>query len=79
MGQAASMAFGAIRIAGDMGTYRPGLNVGYNAGSVGNFSLQGGSWNFGNDNPTDVPAPPVVILFGIGALALSLRRRRRLI
>jgi hypothetical protein len=66
-----------IPIAGDFGLVRPGLNVGYNAGSAGTFSL-GGLFSFGNSSggPVDVPEPASLLFFGAGAAALAARRRR---
>jgi hypothetical protein len=64
-----------IPIAGDFGLVRPGLNVGYNAGSAGTFSVAG-LFSFGSGNPTDVPAPSGVLLFG-GAVAALVARRKK--
>jgi hypothetical protein len=68
----------SIPIAGDFGLVRPGLNVGYNAGSAGIFSVAG-LFSFGSNgggNPTDVPAPSGVLLFG-GAVAALIARRKK--
>jgi hypothetical protein len=66
-----------IPIAGDFGQVRPGLAVGYNAGSAGTFSVAG-LFGFGSlGTPTDVPEPSGLLLFGGAVAALAVRRKRR--
>ena len=74
----------AIPIAGDFGKVRPGFNVGYDAGSAGLFSIFGGFFFGGasgggssSGDPTSVPEPGMLMLFGSASLALARARRRR--
>lgn len=75
-----------IPIAGDYGKKTQG--VGYDAGSAGklvitgnySFSSSGGQSSGGGSSSggaTDVPEPSMLALFGVGAAAVMLRRRRR--
>lgn len=66
-----------IPIAGDFGLVRPGFDVGYDAGTAGTFQVSG-QFGGSSGNPTDVPAPGVMVLFALGAGAVVARRRRRL-
>jgi hypothetical protein len=81
IGTAASLMFD-IPVAGDFGLVRPGLNVGYNAGSVGSVNILGGfslpTWTGSSGGgPVDVPEPPMLILFAFASVAAMRRARRR--
>lgn len=83
VGNASQLSF-AIPIAGDFGKVRPGFNVGYDAGSAGLFSIIGGFFFGGTSgggsssgDPTAVPEPGMIMLFGGASLALARARRRR--
>jgi hypothetical protein len=65
-----------IPIAGDFGRVRPGFNVGYNAGTAGAFNIAGAFGFGGGGTPVDVPAPPVLLLFGAALGLLAARRRK---
>ena len=76
-----------VPIAGDYG--KTTQLVGYDAGSAGkvlvtgsySFSSSGGQTSSGGGSsggPTEVPEPSMLALFGVGAAAVMLRRRRRI-
>jgi hypothetical protein len=67
-----------IPIAGDFGTYRPGFNVGYDAGSVGTMTITGAFQFSGTSGSVDVPEPPIALLTGMSLIALAVFRRRKI-
>jgi hypothetical protein len=74
-GTLTSMFF-PVDIAGDFGLVRPGFNVGYLAGRAGGVTVSGG-FSFSGQDPIDVPEPGMIGLFGLGAAAVTFRRRRQ--
>lgn len=76
-----ALSLGLIPILGDYGTFRPGLNLGYDAGSAGNLGLSGmftpPSTTPYAGGPTSVPEPGMMGLFVLGAAVLCLSPRRR--
>ena len=66
-----------IPIAGDFGLVRPGLDIGYDAGTAGSFQVSGQFGGGSSGNPTDVPAPSMMVMFALGAGIIAARRRRR--
>lgn len=66
-----------IPIAGDYGTYRPGYNVGYAAGSAGTMTITGAFSFGGSSGSVNVPEPPIAVLVAFTLLALGGLRRRQ--
>lgn len=67
-----------IPIAGDFGLVSPGLNIGYDAGSIGSLNLVGG-FSFSGNGGTPVPAPGGLILFALAAAGLVAGRKRKVL
>jgi hypothetical protein len=64
-----------LAITGDFGRVQPGFDVGYDAGLLGFFDIVGG-FRSGNQ-PTPVPAPGMLLIFGLAAGGIGFLRRRK--